>query len=230
MASQTILIIEDESDIRELIALTLASAGYTAVEQAPDGETGLQLAKLIKPDLILLDWMLPGMDGLDVCRQIKQDPELAKIPIVMLTAKSEELDIVLGLEMGAVDYMTKPFSNKVLVARIRAHLRTATPQEASPSTLITYAGIALDPAFHTLTIRGLDVTLTAGEFATLLLLISHPGRVYTRNQIINAVKGEAYAVTDRAVDVQIVGLRKKLDTYGEMIETVRGVGYKMKAL
>lgn len=228
MAMQSILIIEDESDIRELITLTLTSAGYTTLYQAEDGETGLRLAQSLKPDLVLLDLMLPGIDGLDVCRYMQTDQDLRRIPIIFLTAKAEESDIVLGLELGAIDYIIKPFSNKVLIARIRSHFRQATPN--SPTRELTYSGFVLNPDYHTLFIQGKDYILTANEFAILHLLMAHPGRVYTRNQIINTIKGENYPVTDRSVDVQIVSLRKKLGQWGLFIETIRSVGYKMKSL
>lgn len=223
--ANVILVVEDEESIRTLIALNLQAAGYT-VEEAKDGTQALEKVKSVKPDLVLLDWMLPGLDGLDVLRSLKADPTFATLPVIMLTAKSEEHDIVLGLEMGAADYITKPFSNKVLVARIRAILRRgdSTPPEEN----IRYAGLVLTPGQRRAELDGAELSLTAGEFDLLALLAARPGHVYTRSQIVARTKGEDYPVTDRAVDVQIVALRRKLGGFGERLETVRGVGYRMR--
>lgn len=224
--SQMILIVEDEEAIRELIRINLVAAGYATAEAA-DGAQALERAKAIKPDLILLDWMLPGLDGTDVLRHLRADPALAAIPVLMLTAKSEESDVVLGLELGAADYVTKPFSNKVLVARIRALLRRGT--EEPPEETIHYAGLVLTPGQRRATLEGKDLVLTCGEFDMLALLCARPGHVYTRSQIVSRTKGDDYPVTDRAVDVTIVSLRRKLGTFGERLETVRGVGYRMRS-
>lgn len=221
-----ILIVEDEAAIRDLLAINLAAAGYATAE-AEDGLQALERAKAQKPDLILLDWMLPGLDGLGVLRRLKADSVLAAIPVLMLTAKSEENDIVLGLEMGASDYVTKPFSNKVLIARIRALLRRG--EEESPEEQIRYAGLTLLPDQRRATLQEQELTLTCGEFDLLRLLCAHPGHVYTRAQIVARTKGEDYPVTDRAVDVTVVSLRRKLGPFGERLETVRGVGYRMRA-
>lgn len=220
-----ILVVEDEESIRTLIALNLQAAGYT-VEEAKDGTQALEKVKSVKPDLVLLDWMLPGLDGLDVLRSLKADPAFATLPVIMLTAKSEEHDIVLGLEMGATDYITKPFSNKVLIARIRAILRRG--DAAPPEENIRYAGLVLTPGQRSAELDGAELSLTAGEFDLLALLAARPGHVYTRAQIVARTKGEDYPVTDRAVDVQIVALRRKLGVFGERLETVRGVGYRMR--
>lgn len=224
--SQMILIVEDEEAIRELIRINLVAAGYATAEAA-DGAQALERAKAIKPDLILLDWMLPGLDGTDVLRHLRADPALAAIPVLMLTAKSEESDVVLGLELGAADYVTKPFSNKVLVARIRALLRRGS--EEPPEETIHYAGLVLTPGQRRATLEGKDLVLTCGEFDMLALLCARPGHVYTRSQIVSRTKGDDYPVTDRAVDVTIVSLRRKLGTFGERLETVRGVGYRMRS-
>lgn len=223
--ANVILVVEDEESIRTLIALNLQAAGYT-VEEAKDGTQALEKIKSVKPDLVLLDWMLPGLDGLDVLRSLKADPAFATLPVIMLTAKSEEHDIVLGLEMGATDYITKPFSNKVLVARIRAILRRG--DAAPPEENIRYAGLVLTPGQRRAELDGAELSLTAGEFDLLALLAARPGHVYTRAQIVARTKGEDYPVTDRAVDVQIVALRRKLGMFGERLETVRGVGYRMR--
>lgn len=223
--ANVILVVEDEESIRTLITLNLQAAGYT-VEEAKDGTQALEKIKSVKPDLVLLDWMLPGLDGLDVLRSLKADPAVATLPVIMLTAKSEEYDIVLGLEMGAADYITKPFSNKVLVARIRAILRRG--DAAPPEENIRYAGLVLTPGQRRAELDGAELSLTASEFDVLALLAARPGHVYTRSQIVARTKGEDYPVTDRAVDVQIVALRRKLGVFGERLETVRGVGYRMR--
>lgn len=223
--ANVILVVEDEESIRTLITLNLQAAGYM-VEEAKDGTQALEKVKAVKPDLVLLDWMLPGLDGLDVLRSLKADPAFATLPVIMLTAKSEEHDIVLGLEMGAADYITKPFSNKVLIARIRAILRRG--DAAPPEENIRYAGLVLTPGQRRAELDGAELSLTAGEFDVLALLAARPGHVYTRAQIVARTKGEDYPVTDRAVDVQIVALRRKLGVFGERLETVRGVGYRMR--
>lgn len=228
MPSNKILIVEDESPIRELIRIALESAGFTSVFEAADGESGLAQARSLHPDLILLDLMLPGIDGLDVCRKLKADEDLRHIPVIMLTAKSEEADIVLGLELGANDYVTKPFSRKVLIARIRTQLRNLAEKTNNPSERISN-GLYINPETRAARLDSRDLQLTHGEFEVLFLFASHPGRVYTRNQIIAEIRGEGYPVTERAVDVQILNLRRKLGEWGANIETIRGVGYRLKA-
>ena len=226
MVNQTILIIDDEEPIRELLKLTLQSAGFGSILEAANGEDGLALAMRYKPDLILLDLMLPGMDGLSVCRRLKSSPDTRMIPIIMLTAKSDESDIVVGLEMGANDYITKPFSRKVLAARIRTQLRIAEQQEQA--SVFSISGLSINKEQRRVSILGEPVALTFSEFEVLALLAAHPGRVFTRGQIIRQVKGEDYPVTDRAVDVQIVNLRRKLGEWGTAhIETIRGIGYRL---
>jgi len=227
MSSPKILVIEDDDAIRDVVRFTLESNGFKDVLTAADGESGLKIALREHPALILLDLMLPEMDGLEVCRRLKRDESAQEIPIVMLTAKGEENDIVLGLELGAVDYITKPFSGKVLVARIRAHLRRAFEQESS--TEVRFDGLALDTDSHTARLNGKPLDLTFTEYGILLLLARRPGRVYTRDQIVSHVKGDDYPVTDRAIDVQMVNLRRKLGAWSANIETVRGVGYRMRA-
>ena len=222
-----ILIVEDDEAIRDVVRYALESNGFKKVLTAADGEEGLRLALRERPALILLDLMLPKTDGLEVCRRLKRDEAVRDVPVIMLTAKSEESDIVLGLELGAVDYITKPFSTKVLVARVRAHLRQAADQENS--TEIRRAGLTLNTAEHTARLNGDVLELTFTEYGILQLLASRPGRVYTRDQIVSRVKGDDYPVTDRAIDVQMVNLRRKLGAWAVNIETVRGVGYRMKA-
>lgn len=222
-----ILIIEDDDAIRDVIRYTLESNGFKDTLAAADGEAGLNVAMRERPALILLDLMLPKLDGLEVCRRLKREETTREIPVVMLTAKSEESDIVLGLELGAVDYITKPFSGKVLVARVRAHLRQAFEQEIS--TEIRRDGLVLRTAEHAAFLEGKPLDLTFTEYGILRMLAARPGRVYTRGQIVSRVKGDDYPVTDRAIDVQMVNLRRKLGAWGVNIETVRGVGYRMKA-
>lgn len=225
MSQALILVVEDEEPIRLLITMNLESAGFR-VAKAKDGFQALEQMRAQRPDLVLLDWMLPGLNGLDVLRKAHQDPQLSTIPIIMLTAKSEESDIVLGLEMGAVDYITKPFSNKILIARVRAHLRRE--DDPAPSETITYKELVLDINQRLALLEGQPLSLTLGDFELLRLLCASPGHVYTRSQIITRTKGDDYPVTDRAVDVQIVSLRKKLGAFGQNLETVRGVGYRMR--
>ncbi|NLF52139.1 MAG: response regulator transcription factor [Leptolinea sp.] len=227
MAAEKILVIEDEEPIRELLKLTLESAGYSSIDMAANGEDGLRLVQSRLPDLILLDLMLPGMDGLSVCRQLKSQEETRAIPVIMLTARSEETDIIIGLELGAVDYITKPFSRKILIARIRAQLRQFTDVEDSNE--IRRDGLLIRDDQHEVRLHGKVMDLTFSEFAILQLLVSHPGRVYTRNQIISKVKGDGYPVTERAIDVQILNLRRKLGDWAANIDTVRGIGYRYKS-
>jgi two-component system alkaline phosphatase synthesis response regulator PhoP len=227
MAKQKILIVDDEEDILELIRYNLNKEGYS-VEGVTSGEEALAKARAEVPDLVVLDLMLPGVDGLEVCKFLKNDARTSHIPIIMLTAKSEDADIVTGLELGADDYVTKPFSPRVLVARIRSALRKRKMDRAKEDSTIAVHNLVIYPDRHQVLLNGEPVELTATEFALLCLLTRRPGWVFTRNQIINAVKGDGYAVTDRSVDVQVVGLRKKLGDAGEYIETVRGVGYRLK--
>ncbi len=230
MNRETVLLVEDEHDIQELLKFHLERE-HIAVETADTGEDALQLLKT-RPDisLILLDLMLPGIDGLEVCRQLKAQPDTRDIPIIMLTAKDNEADIVAGLEMGASDYVTKPFSPRVLIARIHAVLRRPVPAfpDTETTPVIKAGPITVDPARHKVTIKDRDIALTYTEFRILSLLAGNPGFAFTRHQIVDQVRGESYAVTERIVDVQMVSLRKKLGKYGDWIETVRGVGYRFK--
>ena len=190
----------------------------------------MELAAECAPDLVLLDLMLPGIDGRDVCRIIRADQRLRHIPIIMLTAKSEEADVVAGLELGADDYITKPFSTSVLLARVKALLRRerATPHGAETGSAISHNGVSLDSERREVSVDGRPVELTFTEFEVLHMFLRKPGVVFARQQIVNSTKGSDYPVTERAVDVQIVGLRKKLGSKGALIETIRGVGYKLK--
>ena len=224
-----ILVVEDEVPIQELLQYNLERKKYR-VKVVDSGEEALRQAGQFMPALILLDIMLPGADGLEVCRQLKADPETNHIPVIMLTALSEEADIVTGLELGADDYITKPFSPQVLLARVKAALRrisTAQPVSNSDGRILIH-GISVDATRYKVEVDGNAVTLTFTEFKVLQLMAGQPGRVFTRYQIVDAVHGDDYPVTDRSVDVQIVGLRKKLGTAGQFIETVRGIGYRFK--
>jgi two-component system, OmpR family, alkaline phosphatase synthesis response regulator PhoP len=228
-----VLVVEDEEDIRELISYHLLKEGYQVASVA-SGEEALAVAEKQVPDLILLDVMLPAMDGLTVCQRLRAAPKTADVAIMMLTAKSEETDIVRGLNMGATDYVTKPFSPKVLLARVRAVLRrrpaaTNAEDDAEESDdVIEIHGMVIHPGRHEVRVDGSPVALSSTEFRVLYFLASRPGWVFSRQQILDGVHGDNYAITDRAVDVQIVGLRKKLGEAGKYIETVRGVGYRFK--
>jgi len=195
---------------------------------AASGEEGLKTAHSQRPDLILLDLMLPGMDGLEVARRLKKEEATKGIPVIMVTAKGEEADIVTGLEVGAEDYITKPFSRKVLIARVRAVLRRKAAGPADDHEVVTIHDLTIHPGRREVLVKGKPVVLTFTEFGILNFLARRPGWVFTRSQIVGAVKGDEYFVTDRAVDVQIVGLRKKLGSAAKVIETVRGVGYRFK--
>ena len=226
MANERILVVDDEEDVLELVRYNLDKNGYKVITTA-SGEQAIIEAGGKTPDLIILDLMLPGIDGLEVCRKLKSDVKTERIPIIMLTAKGEETDIVTGLELGADDYVTKPFSPKVLIARIRRLLhRTVSRDLEQPPVKIH--DLAINPTRREVLARGKPVTLTFTEFNILYALARRPGLVFTRYQIIDAIHGDDYLVTDRAIDVQIVSLRRKLGPCGNYIETVRGVGYRFK--
>lgn len=227
MAKEKILVVDDEEDILELVRYNLAKEGYQVV-CVPSGEQALKKAKEDAPNLILLDLMLPGLDGLDVCKQLKNSPETSGIPIIMITAKGEDADVVSGLELGADDYVTKPFSPRVLLARIKKSIRKVKQDEPDEGSVIRIRELLINPARHEVMVQDSPATLTVTEFRILHFLARRPGWVFSRDQIISAVKGDDYPVTERAVDVQIVGLRKKLGRAGNYIETVRGVGYRFK--
>ena len=227
MSRQSVLVVEDEEDIMEVIRFNLEKEGYE-VHQALSGEKALQVIENNLPSLVLLDLMLPGINGLDLCRIFKQNDRTKAIPVIMLTAKSEDADIVAGLEMGAEDYITKPFSPRVLVARVRTILRRRESGVKDDSSVIQVEGMQIHPGRHEVTMGDNVVDLTPSEFRILHYLARRPGWVYSRDQIIDAIRGHGYVVTDRAIDVQVVGLRKKLGDYGKLIETVRGIGYRFR--
>jgi two-component system phosphate regulon response regulator PhoB len=227
MARERILIVEDDEDIMELIAYNLERENYRVIK-VESGEAALtKIAKSI-PDLILLDLMLPELDGLEVCKQLRADTRTQLVPIIMVTAKGEESDIVAGLELGADDYITKPFRPKELIARVRSVLRRCSRRELEADETIKVHDIEIRPGQREVRVKGKPVQLTYTEFQVLSVLARRPGWVFTRYQIVDAVRGEDYPVTDRSVDVQIVGLRKKLGKAGKYIETVRGVGYRFR--
>jgi len=227
MAHETILVIEDEKDILELIRFNLERDGYKVLSAESVEAAGKLLARQI-PSLVLLDLMLPGENGYDFCRRLRSDERTQRLPVIMVTARDEDADIVAGLEVGADDYITKPFSPRVLLARVRAVLRRRTVEPEDSADRLVRGPIEIDRTHHAVRIDGQPVTMTLSEFRILDLLLRRPGVVFSRYQIVDAVHGSDYPVTDRSVDVQIVGLRRKLGDYSERIETVRGVGYRFR--
>ncbi|MGD9031326.1 MAG: response regulator [Desulfobacteraceae bacterium] len=227
MAKERILVVDDEEDILELVRFNLAREGYSII-CTTSGEETLKIVQKDHPDLIVLDLMLPGIDGLDVAKSLKNDPKTRDIPIIMLTAKGEEADIVTGLELGADDYITKPFSPRILVARVRAVLRRGASEVPEDESVLKVHNLSIHPGRREVLVNSEPAQLTFTEFGILNFLARRPGWVFTRSQIVDAVRGDDYPVTDRSVDVQIVGLRKKLGPAGKYIETVRGVGYRFR--
>lgn len=227
MARGNILVVEDDNDVLELIRFNLVKEGYQ-VYTASTGESGLEQLTSVRPDLILLDLMLPEVDGFEICRLVRKDRATEGIPIIMLTARGSESDIVAGLELGADDYIVKPFSPRVLIARIRAVIRRRKTVAADESSIIAIHGLLIDPEKYEVRHEDHSINLTPAEFRLLQFLARKPGRVFSRYQIVDGIKGPDYPVTERSVDVQIVGLRKRLGRAGSLVETVRGVGYRFK--
>ena len=227
MPREHILVVDDEEDILELVEFNLVRGGY-AVTCVSSGEEALDVARSKLPHLIVLDLMLPGVDGLEVCNLLKNDGKTAHIPIVMLTAKGEEADVVAGLELGADDYITKPFSPRVLVSRVKAVLRRKATSGLDREAVIKRKDLVIDPGRHEVLVEGRPVKLTATEFSLLYILARRPGWVFTRQQLIDFARGDDYPVTDRSIDVHVVGLRRKLGPLGAHVETVRGVGYRFR--
>jgi two-component system phosphate regulon response regulator PhoB len=227
MSGERVLVVEDDEDILELVKYNLAKEGYKPA-CVTCGEEALKHVRAKLPDLIVLDLMLPGVDGLEVCKHIRSDPKTQHLPIVMLTAKGEEADVVTGLELGADDYITKPFSPRVLIARVRAVLRRRAKEPADETSTIQAHDLLIHPGRHEVLFKGKAVEMTFTEFRILHLLARRPGWVFTRDQIVDAARGVDYPVTGRSVDVHIVSLRKKLGAAGKYIETVRGIGYRFK--
>lgn len=230
MKKPSILVVEDDTDIQQLVSYNLIKSGFN-VTCADTGEEALQILSRELFDAIVLDLMLPGKNGNEVCRAVRDQETTRAVPIIMLTAKSEEDDIVSGLECGADDYVTKPFSPRVLIARIEAALRRTPeqgPDDDESCGVISRHGMEIHPGRHEVRVNGEEVHLTASEFTILELLANRPGWVFSRQQIIDQVRGYDYSITPRAVDVQIFGLRKKLGPSGSCIETVRGIGYRIR--
>ncbi|MFT5285581.1 MAG: two-component system alkaline phosphatase synthesis response regulator PhoP [Planctomycetota bacterium] len=229
VSRETVLVIEDEPDIVELIQYWLEREGYVVLT-AMDGEKGLAEALRHEPDLILLDVMMPGMDGLEVCRHLREAKATENTPLIMLTARSEETDVVVGLELGADDYVTKPFSPRQLVARVRAHLRreSRTTSDEKAKTRIERENVVLDAERHELGVNGELVELTRAEFRLLWTLFSKPGRVYSRTELVDILTGGDAYILERNVDVHVSAVRKKLGDSGHLIVTIRGVGYKCR--
>ena len=224
--ARTILVIDDEPELVKLLDYNLTKAGYLVLS-ARDGESGLAAARKHSPDAIILDVMMPGLDGWEVCKRLRQDPSTSALPLLMLTAKADEGDRVLGLELGADDYVTKPFGVRELLARVKALLRRSEAASTSPEVLKT-GKIVLDSSRRTVTSSAKPVALTATEFNLLKALAEKEGRVISREDLLSLARGDDVAVMDRTVDVHVAALRKKLGKNGETIETVRGVGYRLK--
>jgi len=228
MSKEKILVVEDDEDILELIQYNLLKEGYKVIA-VTSGEDALTQENKGNPDLVILDLMLPGIDGLEVCRRLRSDPGSSRVPIIMVTAKGEESDIVTGLELGADDYVVKPFSPKVLIARIRNVLgRLTNGPVVDEGKVIDRHGITIHPGRREVKISDESLDLTFTEFNIIEFLARRPGWVFTRSQIVDAVRGNDYHVTERSVDVHILGLRKKLGEHADVIETVRGVGYRFR--
>ena len=228
MSKKKIVVIEDEPDILEVLSYNLKREGYE-VFTATNGTAGLALVNKELPDLILLDLMLPGMDGIEICSSIKMASATQNTLIIMVTAKGEESDIVLGLGVGADDYITKPFSPKELVARVKAVLRRGVLMESSPQDeKVEVGGLAIDTSKYEVTVEGREVKLTATEFRLLHYMACNPGRVFSREQLLSRAMGDDVVVVDRNIDVHIRGIRKKMDIEPPLIETIRGVGYRLR--
>jgi two-component system, OmpR family, alkaline phosphatase synthesis response regulator PhoP len=226
MAKRTVLVIDDEEDLIELVRYNLEMEGF-GVLSAVDGESGFSQAVAKKPDVILVDLMLPGVDGLEVCRMLRADSGASGIPIIILTAKASEADRVVGLELGADDYITKPFSPRELIARIKALLRRSAGLH-QPLSVLRHGSLSIEPASHEVRCSNKVIDLTATEYRLLQFLASHPGFVYSRSSIIDGALGRDITVLERTIDVHIMSLRKKLGKCGDWIETIRGFGYKFR--
>lgn len=227
MSKTRLLLVEDEEDIADLIKLHAELAGYKMIAET-DGLNGYRAIEREKPDLVILDIMLPGQSGLDLCRKIKNHPDLKGIPIIMISAKSEEIDVVLGLELGADDYVTKPFSPKVLFSRIKAVLRRGNEGEEKPPKLVQFGHFMMEVDAYQLKKKDKEIALTLSEFAILKRLLLNRGKVLTRNQLLDSVQSDDSFIVDRNIDVHIASLRKKMGPSFTWIQTVRGVGYRFK--
>lgn len=222
-----ILVVEDEESISQLIGMVLSSGGFNNVKFASDGVNAFNMVEQWLPDIVLLDVMLPGMDGLTLCKHIKNNPRFNSVKVIMLTARRLEEDVLQGFENGAIDYITKPFSNKVLLARIRAQLSNGLSE--NPNNTMFYKEFSINPDTQVAKLNNREINLTYSEFEIMKLFVQNPGRVYSRSQLLNVLRGDdGFDIAERAIDVQIVNLRKKLGDFGANILTVRGVGYKLK--
>ena len=227
MARPRVLVVDDEPDILELIGYNLARHNFDMIG-VDSGEEAFASVRRSLPDLVVLDLMLPGIDGLEVCRRLKNDNRTAAVPVIILSAKGEEADVVIGLELGADDYLTKPFSPRVLMARIKAVLRRKRGESGAVEAVITHQDLRINAGRHEVLVAGAPVQLTLTEFRILYQLARRPGWVFTRNQILEAAQGDETGVTERAVDVHMVALRRKLGSSGDLVETIRGVGYRLR--
>ena len=225
MSKPLIVVVEDETDIQDIIAYNLKREGYDVLT-ATRGDQGLSLIQAKNPDLVILDIMLPGIDGLTICQQLRAETKTKALPIIILSAKEEESDVVIGLGLGADDYIPKPFSPRELLARVKAVLRRSTARESQQQDQIRRGDLIIDIDRHQASLQGTPLKLTATEFKLLMVLASHPGRAFSREQLLNRVVGDAVIVVDRNIDVHIRSVRKKLGTQTGLIETVRGVGYR----
>ena len=223
-----VLVVDDEPDLLELVHYNLTKAGYE-VACVLSGEEALAHVRSSTPDLIVLDVLLPGLDGLEICKALRRNPTTAGIPIIMLTARSEDADVVAGLELGADDYLTKPFSPRVLLARIKAVLRRQQGEAADAEMTVVYDDVVIHPGRYEVRAGDQMVNLTPTEFHILHFLARRPGWVFTRYQIVDAVRGEDAEVTERSVDVHVAAIRRKLGEHRDLIETLRGVGYRFRS-
>jgi len=228
LVKEKILVIEDEPDILEVMRYNLVRERFR-VRGERNGESGLAAVRSDEPDLVILDLMLPGMDGIEVCRRLKTDPATQGVPVLMVTAKGEDTDVIIGLGVGADDYLVKPFSPKVLVARVQALLRRGrVRQDGAPDERVTVDGVVIDSVRHEIRIDGEVVPFTATEFRLLHFLATHTGRVFSRDHLLTRVIGEDAVVVHRNIDVHVGSVRKKLGAHRDLIETVRGVGYRFR--
>lgn len=225
--NKKVLIVDDEPNILELLEYNLKKEGYDVI-RADTGESAIAILADVKPDIVLLDQMLPGIDGLGVLKKIRSNDSLSDMPVIMVTAKSEEIDKIIGLELGADDYVTKPFGIRELVARVKANLRRANRTDLAVPQSLSFGGLKIDMANYKAYIEGEELTLTLKEFELLCMLIANKSQVLTRDAILNKVWGYEFFGETRTVDVHITNLRKKVREYGDNIETVRGVGYRFK--
>ena len=227
MSSHRVLVVEDDRSLADVLAYNLRRAGYEVLG-ADEGHAGLRTAQLHVPQVVILDVMLPGLDGHEICRRLRSDPKTRDVLILMLTAKTDEIDQVVGFSVGADDYVTKPFSVKVLLERVKALLRRRSAGQSADDDVIASQGLILDRQKHQATLEGSPLTLTPSEFRLLETIMRRPGRVFDRSELIAAALGADSIVTERTIDVHVRSLRRKMEAAAELIETVRGVGYRFR--